>query len=194
MQIHQRHIRPARRCSDKGNCVTWEVPGRASFLQGCGWVRGGLPCCGQVGGSLCVQIWASLGAQACVDGSCISALQCCVPQFYHKCSLLRIKHSFVLDYPPPRPSFKIPNTLEGTSHSHLSVEEFTGNFLLERRTQNNKKNLGHCRESAAPEGNRVSPESSGKRGKRRLVIFKTLPWLSVNQPCSQEGRHSGCAG
>lgn len=91
-----------------------------------------------------------------------------------------------MDYPLPRPSFKIPNTLEGTSHSHLSVDEFTGNFLLERRTQNNKKNLGHCRESAAPEGNWVSPESSGRRGQTQTCHLQNIV-LAQREPAVLTG-------
>lgn len=74
----------------EGNRVIWEVPGRASFLQGCGWVRGGL-CCGQVGGVLlCTDLGITRGTG--VWTSVVSLPPSVVPQFYHTYSLLWIKH------------------------------------------------------------------------------------------------------
>lgn len=79
-------------------------------------------------------------------GVCGRQLYLCLQVLLYHNSTIHI-HYFGLNiksfwiYPPPRPSFKIPGTLEGTSHSHLSVEEFTGNFLLERRTRTTKRTL-----------------------------------------------------
>lgn len=66
----------------EGNHVTWEVPGRASFLQGCGWVKGGL-CCGQVGGVVVSVMCTDLGITR-GTGVCGRQLHLCLPVLlYH---------------------------------------------------------------------------------------------------------------